>query len=401
MESGTEYLYRAEAELTGQPEMQAQNLGIYDQAAVVLRLVVDLLEPQLPDSTVRLAEKERQLGMALANSGQPDAGFRHFERAIGLRKEHFPAPDPVIASMLVDFATAMGYNLPARDPRRQQIEPMLRDAIAISREANNGDSPDLASALHLLALELNTQSLSGAAIDEVLAAQGERSIRDALSMRGRLFGARSVPVAETLNDLSLLIDNLGRTAEGADLMADALDIHREILGPEHPDSIRMLANLGAFRFDEGRFEEAEALFRDSLVQWRKIHPADDLEMAPAIYWLARTLLALGDLNGAETELHRVIPLFEKETAESRINAARSTLGEIYLERGEYAQAEPLLLSSFVALRQLRGTMHPLTLQANARVVKLFESTGRFTEADRYRNPAPSGGPDKNRDANAR
>jgi len=83
-------------------------------------------------------------------------------------------------------------------------------------------------------------------------------------MRRRIYGDHGFPVAETLNDLGLGLDAVGRTDEAMGMVQEALEIHRAVLGEEHPDSLHILDNVAAMYRDAAsvaaipRVEELQA-----------------------------------------------------------------------------------------------------------------------------------------------
>ena len=67
-----------------------------------------------------------------------------------------------------------------------------------------------------------------------------------------------------LNNLALLYDDQGRYAEAEPLYKRALAIDEKALGPDHPDVAQSLNNLAALYDDQGRYAEAEPLYKRAL-----------------------------------------------------------------------------------------------------------------------------------------
>jgi hypothetical protein len=57
--------------------------------------------------------------------------------------------------------------------------------------------------------------------------------------------------------------------EAEPLLSRALTIREQTLGPEHPDTAESLNNLAMLYFNQGRYIEAEPLYRRPLAIWEK------------------------------------------------------------------------------------------------------------------------------------
>ena len=54
----------------------------------------------------------------------------------------------------------------------------------------------------------------------------------------------------------------GRWNEAEKLNADAMELRKQLLGAEHPDTLRSMGNLAATYSKQGRLEKAETLNND-------------------------------------------------------------------------------------------------------------------------------------------
>lgn len=68
----------------------------------------------------------------------------------------------------------------------------------------------------------------------------------------------------------------------------------------------------------------------------------------------------------------------------RTAEARSLLGACLAAQGRYAEAEPLLVDSYVIMERKRGKRYRRTPQALGRIVTFYESWKRPQDAARYR-----------------
>ena len=67
-----------------------------------------------------------------------------------------------------------------------------------------------------------------------------------------------------MNNLAVSYWSLGRTEEAARLEEDTLEIRKQALRPEHPDTLQSMNKLAASYRSLGRTEEAARLHEDTL-----------------------------------------------------------------------------------------------------------------------------------------
>jgi hypothetical protein len=81
----------------------------------------------------------------------------------------------------------------------------------------------------------------------------------ALAIREKVLGPEHPATAMSLNDLALVLRDLGDQAAARPLLERALAIREKVLGPEHPATVKSLNSLASLLDALGRREEAEAL----------------------------------------------------------------------------------------------------------------------------------------------
>ena len=71
-------------------------------------------------------------------------------------------------------------------------------------------------------------------------------------------------VSTTLNNLAGLLESQGKYEEAEPLYRRALKIYEKALGPDHPSVATTLNNLATLYKSQGKYEEAEPLYRRAL-----------------------------------------------------------------------------------------------------------------------------------------
>jgi tetratricopeptide (TPR) repeat protein len=159
--------------------------------------------------------------------------------------------------------------------------------------------------------------------------------RQALEIRQRLFPGDSPDVAQSLNDLAIVLQSRGDSAAAEPLLREALAMRRRVA----PDSRRIpesLSPLAEVCQSLGKYVEAEAIWREVL----KIHQG---------------ALPPGDW---------------------RTSSAQSALGGALLAQSKFVEAEPLLLEGFRGIQAGKDTPpKPKDALPGSceRLVKLYEA----------------------------
>jgi len=171
---------------------------------------------------------------------------------------------------------------------------------------------------------------------------------------------------------------------------DALTRHRRRLGDRHPDTLRAMAHLARVRRAAGDREGSERWFRRALEGQRGILPVGHPAAAETLAGLGAALLEDGQAAAAEPLLREAWALASERLLPRHVIRAEAAaaLGGTFVARGRYAEAEPLLVAAYEELQASRGSGHPSTAKAQDRLVRLYESWGRSSDAARYRALRP-------------
>jgi len=94
-------------------------------------------------------------------------------------------------------------------------------------------------------------------------AESTRHLKAALQA-AESFGATDKRFAASLNNLAMLYRSQGRYAEAEPLYKRAFAIWEKTLGPEHPYTAQSLDNLAELHLAQGQYREAETLFKQAL-----------------------------------------------------------------------------------------------------------------------------------------
>jgi eukaryotic-like serine/threonine-protein kinase len=196
------------------------------------------------------------------------------------------------------------------------------------------------------------------------------------------YGAEHVRLAQTLNDLGVLLTDKGDYAAAAPALEQALAMRRKLLGPEHADVAVTLVELGRVYQDQGFNHRADPLLRESLAIRRKVLGEDHRETAVSLNAVASVMRLDGDLTGAESLLRRSLELNRRTRGEYHANTGTSLhdLGVVAASRGDYASAESLFRQALATHRRALGAEHPIVATTLNSLSRVLVEQRRYDEA---------------------
>ena len=184
---------------------------------------------------------------------------------------------------------------------------------------------------------------------------------------------------------------LSRGNEAAELQDQVLRVYSTSLGKEHPHTLRVMDVLGVSRFQQGRYTDSEKLHERALKGMIKalgrdhedtLKAMDNLGRAHGSYW--RTEKAKELHSEAVTGMHK-----NKKLGPTHLDtlSAMDNLAMTFLAYGGDAQSSEVneaykLSSEVVKAREAKlGKEHPYTLWAIANLARVKSAQGKLAEAE--------------------
>ncbi len=213
----------------------------------------------------------------------------------------------------------------------------------------------------------------------------EAQYRAALDAFTRTEGSESSIRFLVMSNLGELYRDWGRPEQAEPLLKQALDGQSRVRGPNHPLTLWTLWKLAELDRDRGRLDEADAMFHRCIKGYATAQGEDGLELAMLRADLAMNHLKKGEPSLAEPLLRDALNLYERQMKDDwRKFEIQGQLGEALWLQKKYEEAEPLVIGSHEGLttrwKQVTVDARPRLPEARRRVVKLYESWGRTTQA---------------------
>ncbi len=242
-------------------------------------------------------------------------------------------------------------------------EVHFREALAMWERLD--DAANTALALrNLAALESQRGSM-----DEALELYGR-----ALEIDRELYGPDDPRTASSLYGLGARYRLAGEPARAEPLLRQALEIYSQSLGAENTKVASVESSLALVLHAQGRLAEARQYLERALATRRKLLGDGHLQVATCEKNLAALLLDQGEAETAGVLLERALETLRRAlpAGDWRTADAESVWGSYLVSMGRYAEAEPILVASCEKLAEVKGERDPRTRAARRRLTALFE-----------------------------
>lgn len=271
-------------------------------------------------------------------------------------------------ALMVAFVVALVHQLKATEGQRDRAL-LLRDAFIDLLETIDPSTGDpgskvageaLARALsHEISTDPGDRALAQDRMGRIYYRLGhydeaEALLREALRLRRGPPSLGEALVAESLNNLGLVLLRQGRTQQGIAMIEQALGIQTRL--DHRLETLHGLTNLATGLEGEGRYGEAEAIYRRVLARKEALPGDHAFEIAKSRVNLATALVHIGRLDEAEPLYWQALDTFRATSGENSLPVATGlvNLGVLFDAKGETAQAIELVHSALEIRRHHLG-----------------------------------------------
>jgi tetratricopeptide (TPR) repeat protein len=176
--------------------------------------------------------------------------------------------------------------------------------------------------------------------------------------------------------------NLGELDPAATHLAAALDLQRELQGPDDPQAIDTQNNLGAVLADLLRLDEAERALSEAHERSLRVHGPDGQQTITIEHNQAYLYHYQSRLEQAEAQYRLVLEkerrVFGPESAEALTTT--NSLAPLLWEMGKRAEAFELFQGVLAARERTLGPDNPSTLLSRQNLAHCLSHLGRLREA---------------------
>jgi tetratricopeptide (TPR) repeat protein len=206
-------------------------------------------------------------------------------------------------------------------------------------------------------------------------ASAETSHRKALSLRKDVLGPEHPDTLTSMSNLALVLDRQGKYEEAEAMNRQTLAGYEKVLGPEHPHTLTSMSNLASVLGRQGKYEEAEAMHRQELAIFKKVMGPEHPDTLTSMGNLAGVLDSQGKYEEAEAMNRQTLAQRENVLGPEHPDTLTSVYCLAYLLGKQHRVNESLLLyqRASAGYDTTLGKNHPTTLACHQHHAELCAS----------------------------
>ncbi len=189
-------------------------------------------------------------------------------------------------------------------------------------------------------------------------------------------------VAEMQTILGRSLAAMGDPHLAVEVFERVFETKRTLLGPDDPQTIRSMGDLGGTYHGAGRFDEAVKLLVETLARSKSAHGPDHEETLTSMSNLAMTYKELDRTDEAISLLEEALKLSSAKHGPDGLETTTfvSNLAASYYKADLFDKALPLLEKAHAIRLDKLGSDHPDTLNCLNNLAMIYQKTGDFAKA---------------------
>lgn len=206
----------------------------------------------------------------------------------------------------------------------------------------------------------------------------DRGVREAQALRDD-----PALQAELEYTLGGLYHKLGYLDRAQPLLVSSLGRRRELLGASHPDAVRSMLALSNLRTAQSEIDDSIALAEEARRMITTMQPRPDLLFADSLATLGSAHSANGSYETAEPLLEEVIEILKKRPPTAALSEATGALTNNYYYQGKFESAEKTNWLAMKVDRELYGETHPQFAIGLFNLGNIELDRGNYAQASDY------------------
>ena len=282
--------------------------------------------------------------------------------------------EPSIAARLTELDSALtGVNF--TDVALKALDENIFERALATIEQDFADRPLIKARL--------LESVANSFVSLGLLSRATEPHTEALALRRSILGPDHPDTLQSLHNVGRMYWRQGRLDQAADAFREAMEGRRRSLGTDHPDTLASINAMGVLLRGRGELVQAEVFYREALEGRRRALGETHPDTLASVNNLGLLLREIGEFGEAERLFREVLTAYRETLGDEHRNtlAAVSNLGTVLLDLGKLEEAEPLFREVLTTQRLLLGSEHPNTLSSISSLASLLRHMGGFEEAE--------------------
>ncbi|KAH6633755.1 kinesin light chain [Boeremia exigua] len=214
--------------------------------------------------------------------------------------------------------------------------------------------------------------------------QARELVAQVMQIRKQLLGNDHPDTLRSMHWLALMNSNVGRWQEAEELEVQVMQTWKRILGDEHPDTLLSMANLATYYYDQGRWQESEKLGLQVVLAKKRLLGDKHPGTLTSIHNLAVAYRCQGRWREAEELGVEVTQTFREVCGDEHPDTITSigNLALTYTEQRRWQEAEELQLKVTKTRERVLGSEHPSSLASMHNLAVTYYNQGRWQETEK-------------------
>jgi non-specific serine/threonine protein kinase/serine/threonine-protein kinase len=208
-------------------------------------------------------------------------------------------------------------------------------------------------------------------------------LKQAVETRRRVLGAEHPDTLKSMAELAATLHEEGQEVESEKLHRETLVLRQKVLGPRDKATLASMVNLASALSRQGRFAEAEKMEREACILSSQTRGPENEDTLTCMSNLANTLSNEHKYSDAEplrrASLEVRTRIFGPDSPDTLISMAN--LADTLYWEGHYAEAESLGRQTIDIQRRVLGPEHPMTLIVMYNLASALNKEGRYVDAE--------------------
>jgi tetratricopeptide (TPR) repeat protein len=208
-------------------------------------------------------------------------------------------------------------------------------------------------------------------------------LSQAVELATEVLGEEHPDTLKNMVSLAHVLELRGDFSEAETMLHQALEIQNRLMDEEDPDRLLAMACLSSVLLYQGKTEEAETLVREALEVQRRTLGEEDHDTLYSMTCLTDVLMNRGAFIEAEEVAREVLEIRRRVRGDDHPETLRSmnNLSVVLLHQGKFSEAESMLREVYGLERRVMGEEHPMTLSSLNNLVNSLMAQGKFAEAE--------------------
>ena len=180
------------------------------------------------------------------------------------------------------------------------------------------------------------------------------------TLRGVEGAQARASLASALHNLGVAYDLQGRYEEAEQVFREKLALAERARAPDEHELARTLNSLGIVLWNQGRYAEADEVLGRALSVREQLYGAESDEVAKTLFNLGNLAHAVGELDRAERYFTRALAIERtiKSPDHPDVAASLNNLGSLYKDLGRYEDAQRATEEALAIWEKVLGEDHP-------------------------------------------